>query len=708
MSLTIYETYIHNDASVNTITDLLDDKLSPAYVKYTEQEKEDNTKDTNIELLKFNTVFIIPKDLLEKELISISSKNQFLEQKDFRAFVGESLLQLLSDPLYTLADRYEFNGNEVLTTIFPHISVWIYIGALNEIINVSPYIINCSISVTKNGGSFNIGLPPVISIDEEDIYFQSINERHDFFYSDSSIDDDKEFYFHKYIQANDIVFIKFEKLDLEKNDASLEEFILSKSVLSGQIYDMIGLVDTNSKTVNYASNDVSITISGRDFMKLLIDDGSYFFPLLFTAGLENNFVNIGEDDKFIRRVFTTGNYSSLFSYSFRSISDTLKFIVNQLANLGVVDEDIDLFSSYGGRRSKVFRLENQKDSEFKEELHTGVWQIIKLLVDGNVSDRRVADPSISQPDGSLIEQFQKICQEPFVEFSGDTYGDFYNFVIKQPPYTKSQILSFINGVVIDDNDIKGQKEGLDESSLKKTLDTSDRQADLILTIEPENVIFEDLTWESDQIYSWYELKPQGAFLGSQSNIALAYLPILFFPQYANKWGNRRLSHISNYISYQAFTGAGTDTNRDLFREAVINDYKYMIDAHIYLPFTRKGSITINGDRRFKRGIWIRHRKSGEIYYVDSVSNSFSITNGSIDRTTTLNLSRGLVEKYTKGNITYFDIVDTDFIKKVLIESIQKGESIQKKPKTSIQSNYGVNQEVFDFFYNRKQFDTDGR
>lgn len=729
MSLTIYETYIHNDASIITITDLLnkentpfssfkDDKegflnydgntdvsnLDRIYSKYTAQEQEDNVKDTSIELLKMNTELITPKDLLAKELISISSKNQFLEQKDFKAFAGESLLQLLSDPLYIPNDKYRFNDGEALTTIFPNISVWIYIGALDEIINVSPYVMNCSIAVTKDGGSFNIGLPPVISIDEEDVYFQSINERHDFFYSDSSIDDGKEFYFHKYIQANDIVFIKFEQLELEKNDASLKEFMLSKSVLSGQIYDMIGLVDTNNKTVSYGSNEVSISIAGRDFMKLLIDDGSYFFPLLFTAGLENNFVNIGKDDKFIKRVFTTGNYNTLFAYSFRSISETIKFIVNQLANLGVVGEDVDLFSSYGKRRSRVFRLENQKASEFKDELHTGVWQIIKILVDANVADRRVADPSISQPDGSLIVQFQKICQEPFVEFFGDTYGDFYNFIVRQPPYTKSQILSFVNGVVVDDNDIKGQKEGLDTASLKKATSVSGKKSDLTLTIEPEDVISEDLTWESEQIYSWYELKPQGAFLGNQSNIALAYLPIMFFPQYANKWGNRRLSHISNYISYQAFTGAGTDTNKDLFREAIINDYKYMIDAHVYLPFTRKGTITINGDRRFKRGTWIRHGKSSEIYYIDAVSNSFLINNGTIDRTTTLTVSRGMVEKYTKGSITYFDIVDTDFIKKILIESIQKGETIQKKPKTSIQSNYGVNQDVFDFFYNRQQFD----
>ncbi len=736
MSLKIYESYRHVLVEITTVTDLISSEGSPVAAfegkkdellsyeggtgipnserivdMYTAQELEDNpTSGDSIELLKPNTELLIPKDQLAKELLSINSKNQFLEQTDFSGFYGKALLQLLSDPLYRPNTKFRFGEQNTLTSIFPHISVWMYVGALDEIINVSPYVASCSIAVTKEGGSFSLELPPVISTDEEDIYFQSVNDRHDFFYSANNLkvsdilSGTGEFYFHKYIQANDIVFIKFEQLEIE-NVNRPNDFIMDKSNLAGQIYDMIGLVDSNSKSVSFGGNEASISIEGRDFMKLLIDDGSYFFPLLFTAGLENNFVNMGSDDSFIKRVFSTGNYNALFSYSFRSITDTLKFIVNQLSNLGVVDETTDLFSSYGDRRTKVYRLDNDEefadDPTIKEQLHNGVWQIIKLVVDINVADRRVADPSISQPDSSLIVQFQKICQEPFVEFWGDTYGEFYNFIVRQPPYTKSQIRSIVNGTAISDTDILDLEDGLPPTITAKLDSTA--EVDLLLSIEPEDILSENIQWESDQIYSWYELKPQGAFLGNLSNISLAYLPIVFFPQYANKWGTRRLSHVSNYISYQAFTGQNTEPNKDAFREAVINDYKYMIDSHVYLPFTRKGSITINGDRRFKRGTWVRHRGTGEIYYVDQVHNNFSVNSSAIDRTTTLMVSRGMVESFTTGDMSYFNIVDSDFIKKVLIESIERGGVKTSQPKTNIESNFGVNQDVFDFFYSRQQF-----
>lgn len=729
MSLKAYEIYVHTDSSILTVTDLLSsgNSLFKSYInnksdfldyygdtgrsnaariveKYTFEEKLSfPIEGEGIELLKPNTELLIPKDQLEKELISITGKDQFLEQKDFKAFLGESLKQLLSDPLYRKKSILNYNNDiDSLVSLFPYISVWIYVGSLDKIINLSPYIISCETSVTKDGGSFSIQLPPAVSLSEQDIYFQSVNDRHDFLYSSNSIRQsitgiNNEFYFHRYIQANDIVLIKFEKLDIEFNERE-EDFVINKSALSGQIYDMIGLVDSNSKNISFGNNDVSININGRDLMKLLIDDGSYFFPLLFTSGLENNFINLGEDDRFIKRVFATGNYNSLFSYTLRSITDTVKFIVNQLANLGVVDEKVDLFSSYGNRRSKVFRLANELASEFKEELHVGVWQIIKILIDSNVSDRRVADPSISNPDSSLIVQFQKLCQEPFVEFFGDTYGDFYNLIIRQPPYTKTQIRSYLDGVVNEKNDIIGGNEKLKikSSGLEK------QNTDLAITIEMSEVINENLDWENQQIYSWYELKPQGAFLGNQSNIALSYIPIVFFPQYASKWGCRRLSFVSNYISYQALTGNNTDTNRDNFREAVVNDYKFMIDSYCYLPFTRNGTITINGDRRIKRGTWIRYEGSGEIFYVDSVSNSFSLSESSIDRVTTLQVSRGMIERFTTGAISYFNIIDTDYIKDIIIESIESGGVKSNKPKTNLKSNFGVNQQIFDFFYQRRQ------
>ena len=719
-----YTTYIHTDTNIDSIDTFLQQNdgvaayfynqkadflnydggtdtsnLDRVYDKYTIEEQEANPKNTSVDLLKPNTTFLIPKSLLNKEILSITGKNQFLEQSDFRAFYGESLLQLLKDPNYTPKTRYRWDQSNTLTTIFPHISVWIYVGALDKILNITKYIMNCSTSMGMEGGNFSFQLPPVINIAEEDLY--TFNDQ---IYSDNNVSagvtgENSEFYFHKVIQANDIVFIKFERLDIER-DERLEDFVLSKSVLSEQFYDMIGLVDENLRSTNYVNNDTTINITGRDFMKVLIDDGSYFFPLLFIDGSENTFINEQNDKKLLKRVFSTGKYENIYAYSYRSIRTTLQFIINQLGNLGVVGEDEDLFSSYGERRTKVYRLDNEGSDDFEEIYHTGIWQIIKLLVDSNVEDRRVADPSVSQPDGSLINQFHKLCQPPYVEFFGDTYGDFYNFIVRQPPFTQSTISSFINGSPTDKNSIVGGTDSLEIKSdaLEK------KENDLVLSISQEDVISEHLQWENEQIYSWYEIKPQGAFIGQADKVALAYLPVVYFPEYADKWGCRRMSTVTNYISYKALTGKDSDINRDYFKEAIINDFKYLLDSHVYLPFTRKGSITLNGDRRFKIGTWVRHEGTGEIYYVEGVTNNFNISTGSIDRTTTLQVSRGMVEKYTKGDVSYFNIVNTEYIREVLMNTLTESGFTQTKPRVNVKSNFVVNKDVFDFFYQRQQFE----
>jgi len=733
-----YEIYTHKDPNITTVTDLLnnpngmmaafkgkkeeflnydgdgntDSNLDRIWNKYSKQEQEDNPKTISIDLLKPNTQLIIPKSQIKKELEIIRGVDQFVEQKDFNAFYGQSLLQLLKDPLYTQKVRYRYNKSlykftdeNTFTSIMPHLSVWIYVGSLDKILNISRFINNCSTSVNKQSGNFQFSLPSIVSVDDADLYNFSENEE---FYSNNNLinveGDNNEFYFHKIIQNNDIVFIKFEELELEKERKN--DFVIDKSSLPNQIYDMIGLVDTNSKSTSFASNDVTITITGRNFMKLLIDDGSYFFPLLFVEGSQTTFVNDQEDDRLIKRTFVTGNYDLLFANMYRSVSDTLQFIINQLANLGVVTKKEDLFVSYGDRRTKVYRLENEQ-GQASQDLHIGVWQITKLLVDEAVSDRRLADSSVSQPNGSLINQFQKVCQEPFVEFFMDNYGDFTNLIVRQPPFTKSQINSVLKGTVTDKNLIKAQNEGLRFSQSFIEQNT----VDLLLSIDPEDIISEEIEWENEQIYSWYQLDPQGAFLGQRNSIPLAYLPIIYFPQYANKWGCRRLSYVSNYISQRALTGQDSDISNDSFKRAIINDYVYMLDSHVYLPFTRKGRITINGDRRFKIGTWIRHKGTGEIYYVDSVSNNFSISRSSIDRTTTLNLSRGMIEKYAiykkeykKTDISYFNIVDTKTIKETLIQNLTSANTKQSKPKVNVKSNFLVNDEVFDFFYQRQQFE----
>ncbi|MFW6273090.1 MAG: hypothetical protein ACOC2U_04865, partial [bacterium] len=131
-----------------------------------------------------------------------------------------------------------------------------------------------------------------------------------------------------------------------------------------------------------------------------------------------------------------------------------------------------------------------------------------------------------------------------------------------------------------------------------------------------------------------------------------------------------------------------------------------------------GQITINGDRRIKRGTFVKLNKTNELFYVTQVSNTLSIGKGVIDRTTTINVERGMVIDYIKGSnvdydingtlytewISYFDIIDTELIKRNLVERINSDSGGQGSRTTqNTKTKFGVREEVFDFFLYRKQF-----
>lgn len=402
---------------------------------------------------------------------------------------------------------------------------------------------------------------------------------------------------------------------------------------------------------------------------------------------------------------------------------------------------------------KFLKWEKQEfQLPFKDKLTNGVWQIIKLVLDENITDRRLVDDSISQPDGSLLNHFNKVCHKPFVEFFTDTYGDKFFFIARQPPFTGEAIIEFI--------DTKG----------------------LVIPIEEEDVIFDSLGFNETDVYSWYQIEPQGSLLGERRKTIIDIIPAVYFPEYADIWGSRRLQVVTPYITFKGLVHDKEEEDKRYFFEQVVRDFVFLIDIYAYVPFTRKGTITINGDRRIKRGTWIRYKSTNEIYYVDAVSNSYSISNTSIDRVTTLQVSRGMKEEFIKGkevtingktiDVSYFNIVDTKFIKEQIIERLEfrrealrpaiqleqaekelkeNGAALQKRTKTiedrgkkivvterellvnkigvlkntieqrqklaeedrvlggkvlsgiNVKQNFGVNSEVFNFFLRRQQF-----
>ena len=317
---------------------------------------------------------------------------------------------------------------------------------------------------------------------------------------------------------------------------------------------------------------------------------------------------------------------------------------------------------------------SEKAISNNERLAPGIWQIVKLLMDSSVSNRQIIDSSISMMTGSLKTWFDKVCQEPFVEFSGDTYGDEYFFFVRKPPF-----------------DLENINRGL-----KYKVDITD-----------DEIVSVNLTWNNQGIYSWYQLIPYAETMGME-NVRM-YMPAIFFPEYASVYGSRDLTVMSQYVNLfnRDYANANTEEKKkengiNIMRN-LISDLKYMIDANAYAPFTRRGTIVLNGDRRIKRGTFIL-MPNNEVFYVESVDNSLSIRENSYTRTTTLNVSHGMYLPFINGvdvkesdgthNYGYFNLIDYG-----------EGFSVDKLS----EGNYGdmiskwkVNFNNFTFFLSRKQ------
>lgn len=359
----------------------------------------------------------------------------------------------------------------------------------------------------------------------------------------------------------------------------------------------------------------------------------------------------------------------------------------------------------------------------------GIWQIIKLVIDDSVKNRLLADASIGNEMGSLINAIRKICQEPFCEFFTDTYGDQFYFIVRKKPFDSKSITSFLKRqivseatAVIETNRLTGKNTNapntavpLDSSNIGQNFNTKTNNGiptinnftsqDITITIDELDVISDSLT-TSQEAYSWYRLQLRNLMSGNDSDMAFAYLKAVFFPEYADIFGSKPFDIFTNYIPLSSVVDKNGSVQTSYFIRQAIYDLKYMIESSAYLPFTRQGTITINGDRRIKRGTWVRLASTNEIFYVNSVSNSFGITDQFIDRTTTLNVSRGMIEKYVRevtkpdpNFISYFNIINLPVDESVFVNQGKRYTTVDQV----ILSKWKVNLTVFNFFIQKLQF-----
>lgn len=342
-----------------------------------------------------------------------------------------------------------------------------------------------------------------------------------------------------------------------------------------------------------------------------------------------------------------------------------EFIINSNDKIDVTD-DTDTSATETITETVV----KTKPASVNERLAPGIWQITKLIMDSSVENRQMFDSSISYQTGPLINFFNRVCQKPLVEFCGDTWGDQYYFMVRKPPF---------------------DKEGID------------KMQDLtLLFIDNSEIINTSLNWNTDNIYSWYQMIPFAEYAGlDQLNL---FMPAVFFPEYAAIWGSRDLTVQNQYVNYYRSGHANAsedDAKKENMNSITRNaaaDLKYLVESNAYNPFTRSGTITLNGDRRIKRGTLIL-MPNDELFYVESVSNSFSVSRSSVSRTTVLQVSHGMFQRFIAGvdiegqTMSYFNIIDFgDW-------DINKIKATNWKKQIS---KWKVNLNVFAYFLKRSQ------
>lgn len=684
---------------------------------YTPKEKKlhaNEIENNEVPYIKPGTTVYLPNDSITAEMQKILGSDIFLEQTEFNAFWTEVQQALLKDSGYVPFDAIaestylSVKGNTGIIGALSaqvkalNIRIWVYVRALGKMFDISPWVVNCSTSKDKSAGSFSIEVSYTSTL-QVDSYGNEFVNQESLMNQERKLNQD---WFSKFVQNNDLIFIRFEQLKMERyadmalaptNNKTYEVPVSDLGTVNtvtdektGEtkdiplIWDMLGLVD--SVRVDYSSNinNYSIQIEGRDYTKLFVEDGSYFIPLKFVEGSPDQWFYGGDPESaWFKRNMITGAYDYYFAYSFQRIANVIWFVINQLSSIGIVDDS--LFASCAKITEKLPVETGDDKYKQKDNKVKGIWQMVRVFVDEALEDRRIVDRSLVNPEGTLLDFFNKVCQEPFVEFWGDTYMNEFDLIVRQPPFTGKAVKDVIN-------------------------------SESYITIASQDLLSLSLQYD-DRVYAWYRIMPQNAMMGNSQFSSLAFVPIIFFNEYCELYGNKRCITNDIYISEKSFMGRNGSQNLNTLSQALVNDLLFVIETSAYLPFTRKGTITINGDRRIKVGTFIFLEATNELFYVTAVTNTATFGNEAVDRTTIVTVERGMLVDLIDGENSYFNIVNLEGLKKEIAErgrsnntgvQVRSLTSRENNTVTSFKNGNGLNTSVFRYFVNRQKFQEDAK
>lgn len=632
--------------------------------------------------VKQGTTLFCPKDDTPLSLTKAAKEGQFVSQGSFKAYWGENYESLISDEEY-LPDTSvtsSLKGTGINAKIISmNVRVWIYIKALDKVMDLSPYVLQVVTTKSKQTGEFTVLLSPFYANESSFAFGESIIEQFNLVSNEGA---QVKSFQEKFIQNNDIVFIRFERLKKEKSTGDLDlgkqvnlEIPVSK-IAKNNIWDMIGFVDVCTSSFEAQGNIKSITIEGRDISKLFMEDGCYFIPLLNATDTFSHWYEMSEDSIWFKRNVLTGAFSNLlWSYAEKPIRECLWFIVNVMSTIGIAKNSV--FDSWQGKRTEGYDIGTKEKRPVN-----GVWQIVKVFVEDILEKRVLIDSSIANPNGTLLEYMTRVCQFPLVEFYFDTYINTIDIVVRQPPFNKDAILgAYKNGQYV--------------------------------TITSGNLQGYDLSYDT-RSYSWYQLRVMDNHAGQRNTTSLAFVPIVYLDDYAEVFGNKKMSFTDQYLNYKETDGVNKTQTLSNFQEAALNDLIYILESTAYLPFTRTGTITINGDRRIKVGTFVYFEPTNEFFYVSSVVNNVSFLDGNLQRQTIIQVERGMYVPILSNSFSSVKDrqdnagkeskdVKPDYFKLVDLTEMKNAVKVAQKDQIATLVSPKVDRDQFEYFLNRKMF-----
>lgn len=660
--------------------------IDEIWATYDDLEKEkykNEYSSKKLPYIKSGTTLVFPMKDSPLLLEEVAKSTLFLKQQDFLSYWSENLAKLINDPKF-VPDNVVASDEEdaVKTKVQPlNIRVWIYCKAIDSVIDVSQYILDCNVDKTFQNGSFSMNIVPFRDNKNKDNFGSS-------YWSNFNVTTkegyDTKSYLEKVVQINDIVFIRFERLKLENefdsitpDDITISPNKLANTGVNYNVWDMIGFVDGSSETYSAEGNSKVTSIYGRDISKLFEEDGSYFIPLVDVNGSKQHWVYLGRpQDPWYKRNVITGNYDYLWSYKYKSINEIIWFIINVMSNIGVCKNE--LFQSWKEKRIQSYEVEGQNPLDVN-----GIWQIVKTYISPEASQRVVVDSSIGNPNGSLMDYVNRACQYPFVEFFFDTYINTIDLIVRQPPFTEAAIMGAF-------------------------------KSKQYITITADNVLSYNLSYDP-RVYSWFQVHVQNNnLIGDNQSTNLAFVPIIYLNEYAELWGNRKLEVNDMYCQMKVVNSTESQAQFSTMQAALLNDLLYLVESNAYLPFTRTGTIEINGDRRIKVGTFILNESTNEFFYVLSVSNYVAFEEGGMERRTILQVERGMyvpiLERTAANSIKRLDNSGTtpwqgspSYFKLVKLDELKQGIKTAEKGDLTTAISPIVDQDQFKFFLNRKMY-----